>query len=666
MTRSQTPKSRAARTAGMFCIGALGGCSLLYDFGTQQCTVTADCRKMGPQFANAVCQNKVCVAEAATGGVPGTSTTGTGGSGAVGGTSTTFLGGSAGTGTSDPSTAGTPNVGGQTACSNDQCMIEHGNAPWICRNNACVALTTSDCPVLIPRQSASALLKQQDVIVIGGYASMANKGDFYDSQAIINWDLAFDEFNTATSGGLPPHSNGTQRPFVGLICKTNDIATSDVQRSVQHLTEDVQVPAILSTLSANYLYQAWLNQHSGGTISPKPSFFMSTSSADTQLANLADEGLVWHMLGDPRALAAPIVTLMKQLEPVVNQRRQASFLANGTDDPSTQPLRVTLVYSDEPIMIDIANVLMSPENPKRPGTMLMFNGKSWTDNGANARNVQIPSARQHTTPDVSPAIAELSAYPPHVIVAMATSEFPATVMGNVEKYWTDSQLKQIRPMYLMSHMTFNTTQLLDVAKSNANVTPPLDTRLLGANYASAQDARAQALYASYLSRLKGSYQGKLPLDDTENFYDGAYYLLYSIAAAAAVYKAPSGSNIADALLARIISTDPDAISVDVGPNPLKSTIPSLFGGAASYAYSLYGTMGAPNFDRLSGTRMSTMSAWCVQINAAGTAWEYKSNGLIFDPLSGTYARPAAGVPTCMNAYCDSATTDGGAVCRKDY
>src|SRR5512133_285754 len=349
MTRPQAPKLLAIPASGLLLIAATGGCSLLYDFGTQQCSVTTDCRKMGPQFADAVCRNRVCVTETATGGTTSTGNTAVGGTDAIGGSSTITLGGFTGTDTSDTSTAGTPSTGGQTTCSNDGCMRDHANAPWICRNNTCIPLTNDDCPVLIPRQSASALLKQQDVIVLGGYASMANKGDFYDSQAIINWELAFDEFNTATSGGLPPHSSGTQRPLVGVICKTNDIATTDVVRSVQHLTQVVQVPAILSTLPANYLYQAWLNQYPGGTVSPKPVFFMSTSSADTQLANLADEGLIWHMLGDPRALAAPIVTLMKQLEPVVNKRRQQYFSVSGTDNPMTQPLRVTLVYSDEPI-----------------------------------------------------------------------------------------------------------------------------------------------------------------------------------------------------------------------------------------------------------------------------------------------------------------------------
>lgn len=624
---------------------SLSGCSFLYDLSTQQCSAATDCRRMGPQFEHASCVNRVCVASTGLGGAEGFAGSGPGGSSGD-------LAGAAGS--SSPS-----------ACSNDTCIKEHGNGEWICRDNACVPLTTDDCPIVIPRGSSSTLLKQQDVIVIGAFAAMDNSMNFFDSQAIVNWTLALNEFNTETWGGLPKYGDGTQRPIVGVVCRGSKIDTDTVVRSVQHLTETVQVPAILSTLSPSSLYQAWLNQHPLGSVK-KDVFFMSTSSADAQLANLSDGGLVWHMLGDPRSLAAPIATLLRQVEPVVNRRRAENFAKFGVDDPRTEPLRVTLVSSDEPILADIAEVLTSVESTDRPGTMLRFNGLGWAANGDNARWARILSGRQNTTADVSPVIAEIAARPPHVIVAMTGAEFPEFAMDPIEQLWTDAganTLHRVRPTYIMSHLSYNSAQLLNAVKAHTLEDPRLDSRLIGANYASAQDEHSKALYDAYLARLKGSYQGSLYLDGTENFYDGAYYLLYSLAAAATVYRAPTGSHVADGLLERIISQRPTAVSVDVGPTPLMTTLGTLFRSAATTYFSLYGTMGAPNFDRLSGTRMSPMSAWCTQINARGVAWEYLSDGLLFDAVTRTFSRPTKGVPACLSDYCSSDTTEGGAVCH---
>lgn len=641
MKKTSVQSPRAFLMTGSLFVLGIAGCSLLYDLNTQQCATSSDCRRMGPQFEHASCVNRVCVEQA-------------GGNGGMGD------GGSGNT----PTIAGSAGSSATTVCHNEECLKR--SVPSICRDNRCVELVTPNCPVLIPKSSALGLLKLQDVIVIGGFATMDNPGNSYDSQAIVNWSLALDEFNTETNGGLPRTPDSTQRPIVGLVCRGTQVDTSAIIASAQHLTETVQAPAILSTLSANYLYQAWSNQRTD-TSADKNVFFMSTSSADQQLANLADNGLVWHMLGDPRSLAAPVVALLRQIEPVVNRRRAENYSQYGVDDPSTEPLRVTLVSSDEPILDDIANVLISVERPDRPGTLLKFNGKDWSENGDNARWVKIQSIRQHPKdPDVSPALAELSARPPHVIVAMTTGEFPAFVIGDVEELWTDraaETVNRVRPTYIMSHLSFNSTDLTTAVGAGMVVSPPLESRLVGINFASAQDARSKELYAAYLARLKVSYQDKLSLEGTENYYDGAYYLAYSVAAAAAVYKRPSGTNIAEGLVQRIISSSPEAVSIDIGPDPLVTTMYNLFTSVASARLSLYGTMGPPNFDRLSGTRLSPTSAWCTRMNARGTAYEFVSDGLIFDSISRTFTRPLAGVAQCLAEYCNSETTEGGAVCR---
>jgi hypothetical protein len=104
----------------------------------------------------------------------------------------------------------------------------------------------------------------------------------------------------------------------------------------------------------------------------------------------------------------------------------------------------------------------------------------------------------------------------------------------------------------------------------------------------------------------------------------------------------------DGLQDRIFSTQSSADSVDVGPLALNDGSLIRLAGL-SYRMSLYGTMGPPNFDRASGTRVSPTSAWCMQTDAGGN-WGYQADGLIYDPESRTFSDPSGGVPQCLAGY----------------
>ncbi|HEY5957715.1 MAG TPA: hypothetical protein VIV60_14225 [Polyangiaceae bacterium] len=702
------PYSRCRSTwvSGVLLLLASNGCSVFYDLNTKQCNVTDDCKRMGEQFLNAECRNEVCVLKSTAkggasglggsvsfgggeGGVGGfdpssngasdfggtTADSGGssgiggapsfGGSGDVGGSGAS--GGSAGTVSQAGSApiAGTSSTGGAATCNLEKCQADHSGPGWICRNNACVDITSADCPVLIPKKDATTLLKQRDVIVVGGFASMNNPSNLYDSQAIANWGLAFAEFNkSALNGlGLPALKGGTQRPLVGVICSTTNATNESVQRMVKHLRDDAQVPAILSTLSTSLLYQAWQTLHPD---IPEPNapndttFFMSTGSADMRLANLSDEGLMWHMLGDPRTLAAPAVTLLKQIETYVNRLRAKNFLETGIDDPAAEPLRVTLISSDDSVMVDMAAILTSPESASRPGTTLTFNGLPALGNGSNFAWKKIDSVLLHNPPDVSAAIQELTTHPPHVIVAMATAEFASKVVPAIEPNWATIAPGRIRPYYLVSHRLYNTPELKDNARLYSTTSPPFSERVVGVNYAAAQDAHAKELYTQYLAELRSDFTGTVSVDGTENHYDGAYYLLYSLASAAATLNSPTGADIVTALKTRIISESASAAPVDVGFGPLSgrdtgtSTITRLFNEISSYKMSLYGTLGPPDFDRLSGTRVSATSAWCIDKTGLA-AWDYKADGLMFNATTRSFSAPTTGIPTCLQNYCTLST-----------
>ncbi len=655
---------------------ASSGCSLLYDFNTSQCNTTPDCQQKGPQFAYSVCQNHVCVQTA-----PGTGGSSAGGQGGTTGGDTSAGGTSAQAG---QNTGGSGTGGTSAECAtNNDCVINH-NAPYICKGGSCVALTdTTNCPVLIPQSKYNEILTDPTLspIIIGGFASMGNSAAPYDTLAVINWDLAFTEFYNNTSKGLPGTSASGMRaqPFLGLICNGNGTDATHVAANMQHLTEEVGVTAILSTLSSDFLLDAWnftvppATPDAGPAYTGKTVFFMNTGSATLKITDQTQtQKRMWHMLGDPHVLAGTVVTLLNQIIPYVNAQRQANYNANNSNENPSVPLRVTLVYSTHPTMLDAETVLTTYDPTNHPEDMISING-AWaldSSNSANWHNVQIDSANETATPVVTNATNSLTTYPPHIIIAMTTSEFPKSVIPVVEAGWPTNAPGVIRPYYIMSHLTYNNSYLLADASQYSSITPPLNNRVVGVNYAEAQDPTSKGLYNSYLSNLESSYSptGALysQLPGTENYYDGAYYLLYSIAAAAALNITPEGKDISDALLGRVINnTDtPAAPTVYVQPSAIGTTVGQLF-LKQTYDMSLWGTMGPPNFNRNTGTRYSPTSAWCVQKSGTPAAWACQADGLVYDSVARTFSPNSAGVPACLQSYCPGLDA-GVTTCPQNY
>ncbi len=644
----------------------------MYNFNIDQCDNEGEsCASKGPQFAYAICRNHVCVQMIAVGGSGGgpSSTSSTGGASDVGGSAAT--GGQSGGATTGGSAAagGTaPGTGGTQPCDNATCLSQ-GVSPHTCINGQCVELTNENCPVLIPAKTALQLLTQPSPIIIGGFASMTNPNNQHDTIAIINWDLAFDEFNSNLLGnGLPSYDgSGKTRPLIGLMCQGIVTDAKVFAATMQHLVQDIKVPGILSTLSANDLYNAFEYTISKDYVNAggNPVFFMSSNSADQVLALLQDNGLVWHMLGASRQLAATTVALLKSMAPVVQQQRQALWDSNGgqgPDDPST-PLRVTLVYSNYPQMVDMRNVLLTPD-AAHPEALLTFNNAPATDPANNNyfNEVEIDSAKTVTSPVVTAATNALYNNPPHIIVAMATSEFPANVVPYVENTWANNPnaTGRIRPFYLMSHLIYGTPELLTTLKNqnSSSSIVHIDARLAGVNYAESQDPRAKGLYNAYIERLQSSYDpnGGLynSLPGWENQYDAAYYLLYSVAAAAVNRTTFAGNDILTGLTSKVIYSGPGAPSVDVGPINISTTIGYLYRVYPPYVMSLYGTMGPPDFDITSGTRNNTTtSAWCTAYDTtlATPAWVYVVDGLFYDTTTNTLTPPTSGVvPSCLQQY----------------
>jgi len=633
---------------------AINGCSFLYNLSTNQCNTTKDCLALGKEFADSVCsvEQHVCVANP-------DSNAGSSGSGTSAGTSSG--GASASGGTGHPNGGSKPSGGGEAgggeagsgngACStNADCIAAALEQPAICvkkaEGNECVVLTTEQCPVLLPTTVAGSstldLLRTNSPLVLGGFATM-NVGDPHETLAVINWDLAFEEFNEAAAKNS---NKAAFQPVLGLICNGAFPNDGDLAVSMSHLTEEVGTPGILSTLSAPNLLSAWnytqSDEYTGNTV-----MFLSTGSATLQLANLDDSGYVWHLLGDPRLLAATVSSLVRQIEPYVRARQP----------DSAAPLKVALVSNDNQTLNDITTVLTNAPpsgqaaNDPRRFDYLTFNGDLAIHQSSQFYQAQIKSGDQTSAQKAGDDILK---NPPQIIIGLATSEF-AALIREVEANWGKASTPSAgvpRPYYVLSHYLATANNVLTdtpsllAAYATAATVPPLDTRLVGVNYALAQDTHSKDLYDSYLQRIKRFYgtNGKLTLDGTENYYDGAYSMLY--ASSLTNRTAPTGADVRDALENRVLNPDGDPL--DIGPSNVETELPRLI-STLKAKIALWGTDGPPNFDRVSGTRLSPTSAWCMN-DIGNYKYKYSPDGLLFDATTGTFSAPTSGSVACLAKF----------------
>jgi hypothetical protein len=523
---------------------------------------------------------------------------------------------------------------------NAACIDAHDDEPYICRQGRCMGLLSDSCWTLLPRRHGGQHLRQDGVVIIGGFTNNGPRSAPVLSLASVNWDLALEEFNSGTSGG--ELIAGGPRPFVGLICDPGD---ESIAPSIEHLVKDLGVRAILSMLRPDTLYQAF-QQTRRYAEEGTAVFFFSMTDADLRLARLNDNGLMWHMQADPRRLAETIAGLVRHIEPTVNARRAAHFAETGNDDPAVIPLRLTIVSSDHPSMVDIANVLTTADaDPKR---MLVFNGKSAAVNGTDFDWIDVGTIPRREEPGLwNSFVDRIYHRQPHIIVTLLEGD----QVGNwfvpmLEQGWSGRRVLREglpRPHYVMSHLLYPNGALATQVLANEGRAPPLALRLVGPNFARARDKHSQVLYGEYLARLQQANPRVLNLDGTENTYDGAYSLLYAYAAAANVTVLPTGAEVRDGLKDYVFSTNPESPQVDIGPTNVANVV------SRRVPISLWGTMGLPNFDLLSGTRLNDTSAWCVDV-AEGT-FAYRPDALLFNPETGAFEEPPnAPPPACMAAY----------------
>jgi hypothetical protein len=432
------------------------------------------------------------------------------------------------------------------------------------------------------------------------------------SQAIYNYELALNEFNAV--GGLPDGLGmGTKHPLVAVICNNDPkqaaLVTDFYGKSLHHLVDDLGVSAIVADLSPDQLKTAFQTTVNEG----KSVFFLNPGAANNDLLNLADNGLVWSMLGPPKDLADGYVDLVHRIEKYIRAR----------SDAGTTPLRVAVVRSDDASEVDhqLLTELYGAVLPK-----LSFNADSAINqSGGNYREFPINTDAGTPTPsDVADAIND---YAPHIVISMTGTDFTSIqspskpegvahrmvtfVKGGADRMpWVQHEY----PFFVFSPINAAATSDFSalLLSSTALDYRVIYQRFLGINVAGAED---RDVLAEYQKRLR--FYQPLATDGFENYYDAIYYLAYAAYAAGVV--SIDGSRISAGMSSLNsgvpLKVGPMEVTIDGGMNQL---IAQVFNELKTHgSVQLIGASGS-GFDVTHGVRIDKAGLYCFQYNTGST------------------------------------------------
>jgi hypothetical protein len=448
--------------------------------------------------------------------------------------------------------------------SNTECIDTLGNGvdPYACIDRSCVSLRTSECPQLLPLYEEGGLqaLRDDNPVILAGTGLIGSNGDNYD-KFLKNYDLALTELNSTVQG-----LNQGTRPLVMIGCKAQYETREELDAMMTFLTQTVHIPAMIPAMSAEDMLYAFTTYGQ-----PTNTFFMSPLESDPALGSIGDSGLVWHVGAGADSIARPYAPLLTRV--------LAHLGVAG-------PVRVATVVGNDRFMLNMVSAITA--SPAEHG--IVFNDVDAIANG------QVGNYREFTTEDLAETVFDLIEFKPHVILSAMGGPFFTDVISGVESGWDDGD-GQAKPFYILSPVNYNDVDGLNfVLNGNAG----LRTRLAGVNPAAAEDS---GNYDRYLQRYERQFQVRDP--GHENFYDAAYYLMYSLGAVATTDPLRSGEALPSGMRRLIGASNP----YNVGPQDLPNALALVASGAT---IQLNGTMGPPSWNA-NGTRNMPGSVYCIDV-----------------------------------------------------
>jgi hypothetical protein len=474
--------------------------------------------------------------------------------------------------------------GGGSCSTHAECSRRNADQPYRCIRSACVPLRTTECPGVFTGKTGTAEgldFADTNAIVLGAYANIDM--DPAKSQEVLNYRLVLNELSGPGQGGLPAPNN-TKRPLVLVVCDNTPPGEYEgIKKSMNHLVHELGVPGVLASLQTADLLRAFdeFGQRNGV-------FFLSPLNSNEQLAAQDDSSLLWHMLGMPTDMVPAYVSLLEKLEKLILASKPG------------EKLKVALVWTPDAFHNELVQTAVQK---------LVFNGVGVT---ANETDGFYKSIKLEPSSDIPNEVTSLRRFAPHVVISMANNSF---IQSGMLEQFERAYGATNKVHYVLSPFNRAETdrvkalikEIIDAEMETPGAVPTGHKRFMGVNVAGAED---RTLYNEYYTRLTTSFEGVLP--DRENFYDALYFLAYAIHAAGST-TVLSGRGIAQAMPSLINGTS----EFGVGPRDRLSALAFLSG---TLPMRLIGTLGPPDFDLNSGSRVDTGGIYCFHWNqtSAGT------------------------------------------------
>jgi hypothetical protein len=540
-----------------------GGCSVLFHVDDTQCATTQDCLVRGPAFASTVCQQGSCIPFEAGPG-PGTDA-----------------------GTDAGAEAGAEaGVDAAPACATfADCPMPGGTHPEVTCSpdtHTCLQLTTDECPFALgDYQYAKGIAP----IVVGAFATFpANPTDH---PSYRNYALAISEFTSETGIPAVAGNTNTLRMPVAVLCNDD---TSQVSIAMNHLVDDVHVPAVVAALDSADLKVMFSNY---GFQTNANLFVVNPFGADSTLTALARGQQFWHMLGTPNDMAPAYRALIPRIETYLRNTAPWSLGAAGT-------MRVATVTANATVLTDLAGAVATQPITWNNGGGQFSQTKTLSFDPETLSGSTL-NGTPTTSIDVSTAVNDIIAFQPQVVISFASEEF-VTLLQTLELQWTSGP----PPLYVLSAYNADSTALL----TWVGVGPESEqrrSRISGINFASTTQTR---VLNAYLSRFLQA-GNPVSAEGSENYYDAMYFAVDSLvgAASAASPGGPlTGTELGGGML-RLIA--PAGTPYDMGPADMGNVFSTL--DATNTNVSLTGALGSPVFNTQTGARVGEGDVYCVTI-----------------------------------------------------
>ncbi len=167
-----------------------------------------------------------------------------------------------------------------------------------------------------------------------------------------------------------------------------------------------------------------------------------------------------------------------------------------------------------------------------------------------------------------------------------------------------------KPFYLLGPYNVGSGYVLQWIPANVGPSSPggdtMRERIAGINFAATPNNQVLATYDTHFISVFGS--GASSMLGGENYYDAMYFAVYSLVAAgrpATLHGTDIGAGMAE-LINPLSQT-----TCSVGPTDIGNVISDLHSEGRT-GISLVGTLGPPDFNLVTGARISEGDVYCIQ------------------------------------------------------